>query len=189
MYWGTVYPSNRHYVETIMEVEELRLTITDLVQRSRDRPISLNHLKYPTNFYFRTIETMCQEIGTIMAKHTNRRSPSQKNSFDVTFVDVRLSAQDKEQFTSYMLQEADELNLNLADFIADDHKFSVTWDDENKCFIASATCRDEGSINHNCCISSRSQEWYEAMQLTVFKATVLLGGKAWTDAKTDKSWG
>lgn len=170
-------------------MDETRRLVAFLLHRARDRPLALNHLNYPSNWYLAQIETDILLMGVDMAAKSRKTVPNFNGAFQTVFVDVRLAQQDKVQFEQFMQQGDDELGLLLAEFVSNGNKFSLTWDNDNSCFIASATCRDEGSVNLNHCISSRSQDWFEAVMLTVFKATVMLVDKAWSEVTSDRSWG
>lgn len=157
--------------------------------RSRDRPPALNHLGQPSAWFVRSVQSDLDALEAHMAKRTNRPARSPQTWAETTFVDIRLDNKAKTHFNQWMEQGNDEISLLLATFVSNDHKLSLSWDDQNVCFVASATCKDEQSPNHNCCISSRSQDWFEAIALTLYKASVLLGETPWTDVKNDRSWG
>lgn len=121
--------------------------------------------------------------------NTNARRSASNSGFTTTFIDVRLAKADGDQFRAYMQQGNDELALEMATLVSQGHKLSLSWDNKNVCFIASVTCRDEKAINYDCCITSRSDDWFEAIMLCVFKAVVLANGKAWQEMSEKSNWG
>jgi len=116
-------------------------------------------------------------------------SPKGKNDWGMTFVNFRLGKEEKDEFKAYMSAKPDILSEKLAIFIGEGHKVSLSWDDNNKCFIGSATCKDEGSINNNHCMTSRSDDWFEALMMNVYKANELAAGTAWSDLSESADWG
>jgi len=113
----------------------------------------------------------------------------QSNFVETEFVSVRLDKEQALAFASWLEQDNESRALDLAEFITAGHKTSITWDDYNSCFIVASTCKDEASDNNNKCITSRSNDWYEAMMLNVYKANVIFDKGAWeADAQTN-AWG
>jgi len=111
-------------------------------------------------------------------------------AFDpVEFITINLDGEAEKLFKSWAPSHLETLNSDLANFIAEEHKVGLSWDQNNACFIASATCKDEKSPNHNCCITARSDDWTEALLLVLFKATVIPSGKAWSDVSRPAAWG
>lgn len=170
-------------------LDEFDRVMLSHLPRTRDRPLLLNHLNQPSAFFVRSVQNDIDVLETYMAKRTNKPVRNNPSMFNTTFVEVRLGNAEKNHFHQWMEQDQETLGIELGTFISNDHKLSVSWDDQNVCFVASATCRDESSVNHNCCITSRSQDWFEAIMLTLYKATVLLGDKAWQSQSSDRSWG
>lgn len=121
------------------------------------------------------------------AKAKNNRNTG--NPFDVIFVSVKIDASEEAKFNEWTLRKDAEIAFDIAKAISDGHKIGVSWDNNNACFIVSATCKDESSINYNHCISSRSGEWYEALMMTVYKIQVMLADKAWSSGAERSNWG
>ena len=156
---------------------------------SRDRPLPLNHLHYPTNWFLQSLNRTLYNLETIIMPSKSTRNASKRPWPETRFVDIRLDKKQQDLFREFMEKKADDLSLALADFIADGNKTSITWDDENKTFIVASTCKNPDSINLDACISSRSQDWYEALMLNVFKHLVICGAGEWEGESRDKSWG
>lgn len=159
------------------------------VVRSRDRPLPVNHLGFPSAYSIRTLNLFFDEWWDKMAKKSSRNSTAQKPEWQVTFIDLKLDKSDQADFRKYASTGDGELSLELAQTIADGNKLSVAWDDNNQTYIASFTCKDEDSVNYNCCISSRSQEWFEAILLGCYKINKLCYNKPWKDVSASDDWG
>jgi hypothetical protein len=119
-----------------------------------------------------------------------KKSPAKPfNYAEVEFVQHKLNAEEKVQFTSWGSGKNFDSDLEVSDFIQHGWKVSVSWDMNNDCYIVAATCKDEKSVNVNKCITSRSDQWFEALLMNVFKVTVLFKGQALSTAPKDDSWG
>jgi hypothetical protein len=68
-------------------------------------------------------------------------------------------------------------------------KTSFSFDAENDCYIASCTQRDEDDINHNICVTSRSDNPFEALWLCYYKITVIADSKRLPTERADDNWG
>jgi len=155
----------------------------------RDRPFYANHLGEPSAYWLRSVNHMFDQLyEEIMAKMTSRNA-SKRPDWQVDFIEVRLDKEEVKAFNVYAKRPQEELSLDLATTISNKNKLSVSWDEKNVCFVASCTCRDIDSANENCCISSRSDDWWEAICLTMFKINVVLGDKAWREGQSSASWG
>lgn len=110
-------------------------------------------------------------------------------TFGVTFVNINLSEDDKTKFVGWLESQGDSWVGEFANVMADGYKVGCTWDAANTCFIASMTGKEEGTPNYNCCITARSNEWSEALQLLHFKHEVICSGLAWAKHQTSNAWG
>jgi hypothetical protein len=124
----------------------------------------------------------------VMAKK-NASTPNNRGWSETQFVVIRLSGKHKDGFREYMQRPAEEVALDVASFMSSGHKTSITWDDSNQCWIVSATCKEESSKNLNHCLSSRSNEWYEALCMNVYKNDVICNKGSWVDQQEDNDWG
>jgi hypothetical protein len=123
----------------------------------------------------------------VMARN---KSPKRNLTFaEVEFINRRLTDDEAKGFADWQQKEAKSLGDEVVAFIASGHKLSVTWDDFNACFIVSATCKDEASDNLNKCLSARSDDWYEALLLVLYKSQVLFAGATWESDVRGASWG
>jgi len=107
----------------------------------------------------------------------------------MTFVDYRLTGKDKDGFEEFFSAKYDVLAEELVQVIANGHRATITWNEKDVCFIASLVCNDERSVNKGCCVSSRSQDWWEALMMSVYKVTKILGDSDWSKMSAGSNWG
>lgn len=122
---------------------------------------------------------------TIVPK--SKLSPA--NSFGVSFFNVNLSSDDRDRFSGWRTENAESWTTEFSQLIADGYKIGITWDDGNACFIASITGKVEGTPNFNCCITARSNDWLEALELLMFKHFVVCAAGTWSKHQTSVAWG
>lgn len=121
-----------------------------------------------------------------------RNGKKQQTKFDyreVQFVNLKLDASQKKQFSQWVEQLGDKIDDECGIFISNGWKTSHTWDRDNACFIASSTNVEPDDINFQYCITSRSSEWLEAVYLNVFKFNVLANGDSLESLVASNSWG
>jgi len=112
-----------------------------------------------------------------------------KNGFSTTFVNYKLTGKEKEDFIKFAKGDFDTHSKRIVEAMSNGMKFSFSENRENGTAIASLTCRDEGNINFDRCITSRSPDWYEALLMCVFKLDVLGGDNDWLDQAGSDDWG
>lgn len=168
---------------------ESNSTLSHNLQQILNRPIPLNHLGDPSAFFIRSINRLFDTWEVFIMPAKTKAAAAFQNGFTTKFVNFKLGKDEKEEFEAYMSQKPDKLVEELVVFISEGHKLSQSWDDKNKCFIASATCKDEGSINHDYCMTSRHPEWYPAVMMNVFKHNVMAKGTPWADLMESEDWG
>lgn len=162
--------------------------VKNLVYLSKEK-YELNHLKYPSNWYINHINRKITNIGVaIMPAKSSQKRPG-NNNFNITFVDMKLSKENSLDFKEWFSRKAETVALDIASFMSNGHKISITWSNDNSCWIVSATCKDEKNVNVDCCMSSRSDDWYEALAMCCFKNDIIAKGGRWLDESTDNNWG
>jgi len=152
-------------------------------------PIHRNHLGYPSNGYIDHINLKLSQLGERIMASKNNSAGNNKPEWQVTFVQLKLSEETASEFSKWMERKEPEIALDVASFMSNGHKTSITWDNENKCWIVSSTCKEETSKNYNHCLSSRSSEWWEALCMNVFKNDVICKKAAWVDKQSSTNWG
>lgn len=157
--------------------------------RKNTTPVSWGRVTTITTVSLQALRKFIYNLEADLMPRGKSSTRKNNNFVETEFVTVRLDKEQAQAFADWVAQDDESRALDLAEFITAGHKTSITWDDYNSCFIVSSTCKDEASDNHNKCITSRSNDWYEAMMLNVYKANVLFGKGAWeSDAQTN-AWG
>lgn len=124
-------------------------------------------------------------VGTKNGKGATKDKPG---FADFRFVNSRLTKAESEDFARWWKEHADDAFTLLNEMVGSGYKFSATWDDSNACFIASLTCVESKSPNYCLILSSRSDDLWEAIGLSLFKNYALFPGGEWpTDVK--QNWG
>lgn len=152
-------------------------------------PIHMNHLGYPSNWYISLVNKKLTQLGEIIMSRKNSSSDNGKPEWQVTFVQLKLTEETANGFTKWMERKEPEIALDVASFMSNGHKTTITWDNENKCWIVSSTCKEETSKNYNHCLSSRSSEWWEALCMNVYKNDIICKNGSWMDKQANTNWG
>lgn len=155
----------------------------------RIQPIHRNHLGHPSNGYVEYINRKITQLGELIMPAKASKAPSNSNWIQTEFITIKIQGEHKNGFSEWMGRKDTETALDVASFMSEGHKTSITWDDKNACWIVASTCKIEASPNHNCCISSRSGEWYEALCMNVYKSNVMCHGGSWQEAQESSDWG
>ena len=155
----------------------------------RNRPVSLNHMGDPTAFFVRYLNDKITYMGELIMPARSSKSGTGVPFAPTEFINVRLNQRQKEDFVVWSSRKAEDVALDVAGFISEGHKIGITWDLNNTCWIVSATCKVPGDPNENCCLTSRSDDWYEAMVMCVFKDRVIGKDVPWRDMQEDTNWG
>lgn len=155
----------------------------------RDYPIPLNHLSQPTNSFVRTINRKIEFMGElIMPKNASR--PQTNNTFvPVVFVNFKMPKEHELLFAEWFQRKGEATALDIASFISEGNKIGITWDSNNNCWIVSATCKRPGHENENHCMTSRSDDWYEALAMCAYKDRVIAKSGSWSDQQENSNWG
>lgn len=109
--------------------------------------------------------------------------------FTTKFAAIRLDATEKKAFKKWCEENAADGDVYYVELIRAGWKGSTRYDDENDCFVWSMTQMSERDVNHDVCVTSRSDNMYEAMMLGIYKINVMFQGKKLpTEAERD-NWG
>lgn len=121
----------------------------------------------------------------------NKRKPDNngQNWSKVDFVNINLSKVEKTQFKAWFSENQAELPRLLSVFMAAGYKTSLKWDNSNECFIATVVCEDDSLENSGKALSSRSDDWVEALALNLFKTDVISEKGVWEASGKGNSWG
>lgn len=89
-----------------------------------------------------------------------------------TFVDVKLSESDRENFLASLGDDFDAVRV-LQSFADDGYRVGVAWSGEHQTYTVSVTCRDDESENNGLCMTSFSGDLSRGILLAWFKHDVL----------------
>lgn len=107
----------------------------------------------------------------------------------IEFVNRNLKEDEAKAFTTWAKNENERIPDHLGQIMVDDYKVSCTWDDRNQCYIATFTGKEDQRVNDNKALSSRSDDWFEALAMNAYKHLVLFKGGAWEGETTKNNWG
>lgn len=120
------------------------------------------------------------------ARKTNNR---QSSWGDITFASIRLSEENKHEFEVWATSIGDGAQQEIDQFVISGWKTSTKWDDNNDCFIVSATNENDKDRNYKICVSSRSDISIEAALLNIYKVEVLYRGLKLPTEGVKQNWG
>lgn len=120
---------------------------------------------------------------------TRGKSRSNSSGFSTKFSTIALDSEQKEILKGWLKANSADLDEYFHHMVKDGWKTSVTWDDTNDCFIASATQRFDDDKNYDTCVTSRSDNLYEAILITYYKIFILFDGKKLPTEPTKQNWG
>jgi len=108
------------------------------------------------------------------------------------FCNVRMSEEDKRDFATWWTDEEDMIDAYLGQVLIEGMKYSLAYDHQNGCFIATFTGTAYGTTNFVCSLSARAGSQQEATALLLYKHGVRAKGdwQPFMDAgKGGYSWG
>ena len=124
--------------------------------------------------------------------HAGQRYWAESDAVWGGYLDLRLSDDDKVKFDVWYGDNESSWAGMLSDTLVDGMSFSVKFDIENSCFLASFVGAGVTGSNERYCLTARAGSWPDAAALLVYKHCVLMGG-VWDDFKPSnsrlKSWG
>jgi hypothetical protein len=118
-----------------------------------------------------------------------KSSKSTRFTSNIEFVNYKMDAAEKKAFKSWYKNEPSIYHTELINLVAAGYKSSVSYSDELECFTHSLTCQDETSPNYNKCLTSRSDDYWEAMAISMFKHLQLSEGGIWVFESAKNNWG
>lgn len=89
-----------------------------------------------------------------------------------TFIDVKLSAEDRAKFVTWTEAHVDPVDT-LQAFADGGYRVGVSWSGEHQTYTVSVTCRDDQSENNGLCMTSFSRSLEQAVLLAWFKHAVV----------------
>ena len=152
------------------------------------RPLKLGTEKSPMwtiHLLNRLFENM--EYFLMPTKHQNNKNTNGYREFE--FANLRLSEPQKAHFKGWFSENAPSFEELIASYTLVGYKHSFSWDEKNDCFIASMTCNNQKSPNANCVLTSRSEDWFEALMMNVYKTAVICEDEVWPRQSNKDTWG
>lgn len=121
--------------------------------------------------------------------HVQKGTDKTKPKFeDFKFVSIKVYQADKDRFEQWRKEEGEDTDILLSRMAVDGYKMSVSWDDGNSSFICSHTCLNPRDENYCLVLTSRSDDFFEAIALNVFKHFVLCVDCLW-HMSDNLAWG
>lgn len=108
---------------------------------------------------------------------------------ETTFVNYRLSAEQKEMFEVWFADNQVDIDSFIDAAVIEGNRLGLTYDNVNKVYIASLTCRDEGSPNLGCCLTARYDSPLTAIACVIYKALVCLTETNWDSVQAANDFG
>lgn len=71
----------------------------------------------------------------------------------------------------------DDFASDVCNLLSSGHRLAVSFNEGNRCFIASITCRVAGSPNEGCTFTAFAGDWYRAVAVALFKFYVVAPGE------------
>ena len=118
------------------------------------------------------------------------RETMAKRSFDsIEFVSCTLSSQQKKAFAKWRETAEDDLYTYLEQVLLSGVRLSISYSHKDQTCIVSLTDRDEASVNHEKCVSSRHQDPLTAVLVALYKHFEVLKDSDWSEYVKEDSWG
>lgn len=138
----------------------------------------------PEDVPYRHLETFLRDLENQMSKKRRQTSIGQ-----VEFINYRLTTAEKADFKKWFSSNQETLFDVVIKTIVSGYKISTSFSTEMDCFVSSITCQDESSPNYNRCMTSRSNDYWEAQALTIYKHLVLSDNGVWEFDTEQQNWG
>lgn len=122
-------------------------------------------------------------------RKSNSRNTQDWQKFD--FVEVRLTEEQKAEFKAKYAKDANQYLGLVSETLSGGYKLSLTYDEANKVYLASLTCREALDPNFNYVMTSRSSDAWEAMALAMYKHHFVCDDGDWgaETRQDDRNWG
>ena len=112
-----------------------------------------------------------------------------KDFTSITFVNYRLSSEEKKAFTRWMKDPERDVFKLLGMILLTGMKLSLTYSYKDACCISSITCRDESNVNDRLCVSSRHEDPLTALFISLYKHFEIFKDSPWEDVSSADDWG
>lgn len=159
-------PENRAPAEAIRAsiAREMRYLLT--ISRDASRP----HAVHPAGVSHSLGVCLIEDWN--MARGNKRGADAKMAAGMPTFVDVKLSEADRENFLMSLGDDLDAVRV-LQTFANDGYRVGVAWSGEHQSYTVSVTCRDEESENSGLCMTSFAGDLTRGILLAWYKHDVM----------------
>ncbi len=108
---------------------------------------------------------------------------------DFQFAEIRLTKDDKASFERWATENLADAPDLLDALVNSGIKVGYSWSDYNDCYSFSLTDLDEKSQNAHVVMTSRADNFQEAMMIALYKHYVLCDGGLWPVKSQESDWG
>lgn len=155
---------------------ELSLWAIQQIKSTCTNPLKLTYRKTSDNQFIGSVPILA--LWSIFDMATKKKSTSKTPWQQVEFINYKMDKETKNKFKKWLEITAPERMLLIHETLQSDYKFSLSWDVNNECFIASLTGKSE-SLNPNKCISLRAHEWDTALFAVAFVHSFVFASEIW----------
>lgn len=129
----------------------------------------------------------CELVWDRMKGHT--RYMANRDNLDWKFARVNLTDEEKEHYTGWAEEYADDVAELLIGTLLEDYKLTVTYDNENDTWIATLSATKRSKRNKAQSLSCRHRTYQQALSLLVYKHTIICDNGVWSDHEKSDNWG
>lgn len=104
-----------------------------------------------------------------------------------TFINYRLDKDEVRAFETWVAETNPNVYEVINDLTSAGYKMSISWDDKHTCFNVTIT-GGEASKNAGKSLSSRSDEWSNALMMCLYKHTEIFRSGTWK-SRAEESYG
>lgn len=141
------------------------------------------------DWYVREVNSYFEVLSEMRYAMKGKKTTKPDFQHGFRFVNIRIGKSQRKEVEAWIDECKDDLPRILTPFLDDGYKFSLRRDDENETYIGAMTCVTEGHPNNNACLTSRSNDWVEALMLCLYKTTVLCENGVWPHEEKFDDWG
>ena len=106
-----------------------------------------------------------------------------------TFVRCELTAEDKIAYKNWVSVKGYSPDDYVTQALQDNYKISFSYSEQNDSFICSITRKAEDCLNASRCMTSHAKDFITALNVTLFKHTVLFKSGVWEELDTGSDFG
>lgn len=119
----------------------------------------------------------------------HKKNADTRNADNFRFVNINLKQADKAEYAKWVKSHAEGFFDKIADFIERGYKASIRYDHDHSCYIGTWTCVDETHPNYNAALTSRADNYLEALALGIYKTEQLCNDGIWDEQAESRNWG